>query len=662
MLWIAKPWSGVGLLLTVLALIGFIPGPVSSRNLDVDEAASYFGKMAAVEGMRLSPDGQKISMLVRHPEGFPIAVVRDLQTGKGGVILASDPKSNADISRCIWANETRLLCGYFGIWNYRGTWLPSTRLVAVDSDGEDNQVLAQKQQKGNFALFQDEVVDLLPDDPKKIWIEFDEGRGQGVSEVDIYKNRLKTVIRPKETVWLYESFGRGEVRLRLDQDRTWRDWQYRLAGEKRFHRLHRSKPEDLDDIYEPLGFGADPNELLVMDWHEGRRAVFAERLTDDPNAPRARELRFSHDLADAEELVTLGKYRRGVGVAYTTDRTYIDYFDEAVKRAHLAVEDHLGTDMSIRFIDESWDRRFYLVEASSDVDSGAYYRFDTKTNELAMITRTRPWIEERVDLVPMKAITYPAKDGTPIPGYLTVSSAGKTPKPLIVLPHGGPEARDKWGFDFLVQYLAGQGYAVLQANYRGSSGYGKEWLGRGAYNGWETVVSDLDAGVSHLVERGIADPERVCMVGWSFGGYASLITAIERGRRYRCAVAIAPVTDPYKKVEDARGSVSATRFIREFVPTEAEAIRQSSPLRRVEELAIPTLLLHGEQDLNVRVEHSQDFAKAARGADKKVEYVEYEGIDHYFDRTDERVDMLRRVSEFLAEHLAKKPKVASAAK
>ncbi len=201
---------------------------------------------------------------------------------------------------------------------------------------------------------------------------------------------------------------------------------------------------------------------------------------------------------------------------------------------------------------------------------------------------------------------------------------------------------------------------MLQANYRGSDGYGLDWIGQGAFHGWQTVVDDLDAGVSHLIAKGVADPDRVCMVGWSYGGYAALITAIERGARFRCAVSIAPVTHPYDLYAESRGASFRGRALRELIPREGAVVRANSPLERVEELAVPALVLHGEQDLNVSVDQSRDFAKAARQAEKDVEYVEYEGIDHYFDREEQRVDMLRRVGEFLAKHLAKKPKVASA--
>lgn len=288
-----------------------------------------------------------------------------------------------------------------------------------------------------------------------------------------------------------------------------------------------------------------------------------------------------------------GKYARGIGAVYTTERTHVEYFDERIRDVHDAVADHLGSNLEVWFVDESWDRRFYLVYANGDVDSGAWYRYDAEKDTLAMITRSFPWIEERVELSEMRPISYPAPDGVSIPGYLTLPASGGGARPLVVLPHGGPRARDRWGFDFLVQYLASQGYAVLQANYRGSDGYGKEWIGRGAFNDWKTVVSDLDAGISHLVAEGVADPERVCIVGWSFGGYASLIAAIEHPERFQCAVSIAPVTHPYEIYRDVQQTVKARRYMKAFVPQDPESVRLSSPLRRVEELAVPALVVHG---------------------------------------------------------------------
>jgi dipeptidyl aminopeptidase/acylaminoacyl peptidase len=310
----------------------------------------------------------------------------------------------------------------------------------------------------------------------------------------------------------------------------------------------------------------------------------------------------------------------------------------------------------LAIVDESWDRRFYLIHASSDVDPGVYYRFDSQEGVLSKITSVYPWLED-FDLARMQPLEFLADDGTSIPGYLTLpaptSSDGSTsPRPLVVFPHGGPRARDDWGFDWIPQFLAARGYAVLQANYRGSDGLGEAWVGDGAYKDWKRAMKDVDAGVLALIDQGIADPDRICIAGWSYGGYAALISAIEFPERYQCAVSIAGVTDPYRLLSEAKGRERAYRKTQ--IPQGAEEMKLSSPLRRSDETQVPILLFHGDMDRNVPVDHSRDLEKSLRKSKKQVEYIEYEGADHHITKQSDRIDMLQRIGDFLAEHLVRK--------
>jgi dipeptidyl aminopeptidase/acylaminoacyl peptidase len=307
-------------------------------------------------------------------------------------------------------------------------------------------------------------------------------------------------------------------------------------------------------------------------------------------------------------------------------------------------------DKSVGVIDESWDRRYYIVHIGSDRDAGTYYRFDVKANQLVALSRQYPKLESR-SLATMKPIQYPARDGTEIPGYLTLpSSAEQGALPTVILPHGGPESRDYWDFDAIPQYLAAKGYAVLQSNFRGSGGYGSDWSGVGGFRGWRTAVGDITDGAQYLVDEGISDPARVCVVGWSYGGYAALMSGAEEPDRYRCLVSIAGVTDPRMLIDQARRFMNK-KAVREFVGSDDEVIKHGSPLRRASQIQAPVLLFHGDQDLNVSVDHSQKMAKALKRAKKSVEYIEYEDIAHSIFRNDYRVDMLDRIGSFLDAHI-----------
>ena len=637
-------------LLFVLAL-ALLFAPIAARaEMDLDTAASHFGQRPAVWSMRMSPDGQKVSLLRMHPEGLPIAMVIDLRTGKGGLILASDVDKEMDLVECDWATNERLLCWYYGIQPYLGDYYVSTRVVAVNEDGSNQQVLAQRQQKGEQVSRLGGLVDWLPDDPKHVLMPIAKDFGQGVSRVNIEKNKTKTLVKPKRSVWGFWSDGRGNPRVRIDYDRTHRDLQYRLAGENKWRLLHRSDPDDLEDGYWPIGFGDEPNDLYVYDLHDGRQSIFVETLGKDG---KTRELVYSHPEVDVDGFLELGKYRRPIGVTWSTERPEAYYFDEAVRGVDARIREALPS-ANLFFLSESWDRRFYLVRASSDVDGGRYYRFDSETGELSLITTQHPWLEGE-PLAPMKPISYPSDDGREIPGYLTMTADGKKgPRPGIILPHGGPAARDDWGYDFLAQYLAAQGYAVLQPNYRGSWGYGVEWMGEGAFRDWKRVVTDIEYGARYLVEQGIVDPDRICAVGWSYGGYAALISAAEHPERYRCVVSIAGVTDPVSLVDDADGL--ERRFLKALIGREPEVVRLGSPEKRAEDIVAPVLLVHAEKDVNVPFDHSEDMKKALEKHDRSVVFVEYEDDDHHMRKQANRIDMLQKVGDFLDEHLRARPR------
>ncbi len=636
-------WKLIRALFVVLALA--CTPVVASAEMDVDTAASHFGQLPAVWGMRLSPDGQKVSLLRLHPEGFPIAMVIDLRTGKGGLILASDIDKSMDLEWCDWATNERLLCSYYGIQPYLGDYYTATRLVAVNADGSNQQVLAQRQQRGEQVSNQAAVTDWLPDDPKYILMPIAKDFGQGVSRVDIEKNKTKTLVKPKRSVWGFLSDGRGNPRVRIDYDRTHRDLQYRLAGESKWRPLHRSEPDDLEDGYWPIGFGDEPNGLFVLDLHEGRRSVFLEKLGAEKTE---RELVYAHPQVDVGDLLHLGKYHRPIGVTYSTERPQVHYFDETVRKVDERVREALPSQI-LTFFSESWDRRFYLLHTASDVDGGRFYRFDAETDELSLITTQHPWLEGE-PLAPMKPVAYPSDDGREIPGYLTMASGGpEGPRPGIILPHGGPFARDDWGYDFLAQFLAARGYAVLQANYRGSDGYGVEWTGQGAFRDWKQVVTDIEYGARYLVEQGIVDPERICAVGGSYGGYAALISTAEHPERYRCVVSIAGVTDPVSMVDEARGL--SRRYLKAVIGRDPEVVRLGSPEKRAEDIQAPVLLVHAEKDVNVPFDHSKDMKKALEKHDKSVIFVEYEDDDHHFRKQKNRIDMLQKIGDFLDDHL-----------
>jgi len=286
-----------------------------------------------------------------------------------------------------------------------------------------------------------------------------------------------------------------------------------------------------------------------------------------------------------------------------------------------------------------------LMLAYSDSDPGSFYLFDKTTKHLDELAPVRVPLISR-QLATVQSISYPAADGVSIPAYLTLppGSTGKD-LPAIVLPHGGPEARDEGTFDWLAQFLAARGYAVIQPNFRGSGGYGDAWLAKNGYQGWRTSIGDITAAAKYLVSKGIADPNRLAIVGWSYGGYAALLSAAEQPALYKAVVAIAPVTD-LNLLKSESNDFTDSAIVKNFVGSGPDTI-QGSPLRRAAEIKAPVLLFHGDLDGTVNVAHSDKMVAALKSAGDQAELVRFHGLDHQLDDTDARTQMLTRIGTFL---------------
>jgi dipeptidyl aminopeptidase/acylaminoacyl peptidase len=251
----------------------------------------------------------------------------------------------------------------------------------------------------------------------------------------------------------------------------------------------------------------------------------------------------------------------------------------------------------------------------------------------------------------VKAVSYPAADGTQIPAYLTLPPGVTEARglPALVLPHGGPASRDEWGFDWLAQYFAQRGFAVLQPNFRGSSGYGSQWFTDNGFRGWKTSIGDVcDAG-RWLVAQGIAAPAKLAVLGWSYGGYAALQSNVLDANLFKAVIAVAPVTDLAQLKQQAVGFTNE-RLVARFIGSGAH-IEEGSPARNARAFKAPVLLFHGDNDFSVDVAQSRLMDKALRAGGKSSELVVYPGREHGLLDAAVRADLLRKSEAFLRAQL-----------
>ena len=398
------------------------------------------------------------------------------------------------------------------------------------------------------------------------------------------------------------------------------------------------------DEFQPLAVDGTTDSLYALKKLNGRKALYRIKL----DGRKAEELVASNPNVDIDDVVRVGDGLKVIGYTFAEDRQTVVYFDQEFARLHDQLSRLLPKNPDVSFDGASSDGRKLLIFAAGASDPGRYYLYDKQTHELNDLLDTRPGLENRT-LGSVSAITYKAADGTSIPAYLTLPP-GKTPKDLpgIVLPHGGPSARDTWGWhadSFLIQFLASRGYAVIQPEYRGSAGFGDKWLMDNGFKSWRTSIGDITAAAHYLVSSGIADPKRLAIVGWSYGGYAALQSAATEPALYKAVVAVAPVTDLEMKKREAQ-NYNISGLVEKQIGSGPHVI-DGSPLRHVGAITAPVLLVHADMDLNVDVEESDKMSEALKSAGKDVEYIRVTGLDHYIDDSVQRTNMLLHIANLL---------------
>lgn len=629
------------------------------------DAAAAFGALPSVSHLRLSPDGKNVAYLSPSgPSGSALYTNEVTMSRPSTRALVASGKPER-LESCSWVSNERLVCTVYGVVKGGSELeiMPFTRLVAADQGGGHVQLLSNRTNEytHGYLLSGGEVIDWLPDEDGSVlmsrrYLPDDHlgsragstKEGLGVDHLDTRTLQTEIIEPPFRDVSDYISDGRGVVRIigrystvEGDQNSGVYRYSYRKIGSREWLPLATYNYIERSGFL-PRAVDYERNVVYGLRKVNGRFDVHAIAL----DGSMLESVVYSNPNVDADGLLTIGRRNRVVGVTYVTDYRHAAYFDPDVDRLMRSLAKALPQQTRIDVVDSSFDERMLLIIADSDDDPGVYYLFDRRTKELKTFLVVRSQLEG-VKLAKVKPITYPAADGTEVPGYLTLPPGVDSPKglPAIVLPHGGPSARDEWGFDWLSQFYASRGYAVLQPNFRGSAGYGDAWLQQNGFKSWRTAIGDvLDAG-RWLVSQGIADPAKLSVVGWSYGGYAALQSAVVEPGLFKAVVAIAPVTDLEQLKEEWR-HWDNFYFMRAQVG-DGPHIREGSPARNADKIKVPVLMFHGTLDRNVSVNQSRVMDSRLERAGVKHQLVTFDGLDHYLEDSDARTEVLRKSDEFL---------------
>lgn len=643
--------------LLIAALIISYAVPAAGQ---ADDAARY-GARESVGDISMSPDGNQLAFIQPARDRGSVLFIASVDGGTPKAVFQSDG-APWKLSECNWASNVRLVCTLYGVMDPgTGFPVPFTRLVAVGTDGSNIKQLGQDSLRGGYGLhqFDGQII---------AWPVADNGQvvmtreyrqqeqtntrlsnveeGLGVDLIDTANLRVRSIESPRIDASRYLADETGAVRIvgvratdGLGMQRDLMIYSYRKPGSREWKPLSRATSDG--DAFVPVAVDGKRNLAYGFKDKDGRSAVYAVTLDD----AASEELLFAHDKVDAGEVLRIGRTGRVIGVAYSTDKPEFKLFDAEYATLAARLQKALPGLPLIRFVDASRDESRLLLFAGSDVDPGRYYVYDKAGRKLNEVALARPELEGRAQ-AEVRPVTYAAADGTLIPAYLTLPP-GRDPKklPAIVMPHGGPSSRDEWGFDWLAQYYAAQGYAVVQPNFRGSAGYGDDWYVENGFKSWKIAVGDVNDAARWLVKDGIADPAKLAVVGWSYGGYAALQSNVLDPDLFKAIVAIAPVTN-LKALVGKAGNFTNARIVSDFIGTGPHLV-EGSPAQQAMKMKAPVLMFSGDQDLNVDISQSKMMEAALKSAGKPVELVTYPGLDHQIYDSVARADMLRRSDAFL---------------
>lgn len=592
----------------------------------------------------LSPDGKRIVARINF-DGKERLAIYDLSAGP-----EAEPKivptEDLSVRWFRWAGNERILVGYNSlIFSPVFIFLPATRLKSYDLKAGSLMNIGKSE-----GLLGDDVIYV---DPHGRYIllsaQEDADDTPSVNRVDLATGASIEVQKKKSNIWSWFADAEGTVRGGVSyNDNRW-SIHYRSGANGDLRRFGSGTiSEDVGSVDSVSLLTGTNQGVIVTAGASGRFGVYALQLGSGTLTPL-----FEHPTVDVKSIQLSPDGGQLEGVFYEDERLRVKWMKPELEQLQAEI-DRTFPGKSNLILTRSQDDNVVLLWSGGADDPGTYYVFNRKGRRMNVFASPYDRLTN-AKFAPVKPVTYTARDGLKIPGYLTLP-AGREARnlPLIVMPHGGPFIRDSWTFNPWVQLLANRGYAVLQPNFRGSTGYGRDFVGRGSGQIGKAMQDDLDDGIDWLSASGTVDPKRVCIMGASYGGYAALWGAIRNPERYRCAISYAAVTDMRAMIKYDSQLVIARRYFRAWKQRvygeERLDLDSVSPLRLAGRLRVPVLVAHGEADTIVPADQSKKLVAELKKRAIPVVSAFYAGEAHGFTRNSSSVDFLKRAEAFLAIH------------
>ena len=628
---------------TVL-FVAIVAFATSSSPALAERPVADFAHLQMIEAPSISPNGKLVVAMASIAGTQELVIIK----ADGGWLKARLPVKDVDVRYVRWVNDEWLIATVGVEIPATGGMGLGTRLIAFRTDGSDAHFLIDRRDGGaGFSMA--DVLWVARDGSPRILLASqtsfylsDEGFWPNVSMVDVATNTFSKLVWPREGVqdWYADRDGNVRLGIGIEKDGL------------RYRALYRASNKDNFDEFANV---RRTEELIVPDviLADGSAIAFSTRSGTnaayklDLKTMQVGEKLFDAGAYDMSNLYLDKEQTRVLGYGFTDTRYRTVWIDEGRKKIQAQLEANFPGKL-VRIVSLSRDEKVLLFKVESPSAPGAYYVFEAG-QPLTRLALENPTLGTRA-LAPVKTVAYKARDGMDLTAVLTLP-AGVDAKnlPVIVMPHGGPAARDDESWDWWAQFLADRGYAVIQPNFRGSSGFGTAFQQAGAGQWGYRMQDDVDDALAYLGKEGIGDVKRACVVGGSYGGYVAMRAAERNPDLYRCAISYAGVADLPEMIKYDRnfvGGLGTTEYWR----SRAEDLSDVSPINHASRTSIPILVIHGKKDRRVPFAQSKTYVDRLKKAGKAHEFfIQPEG-DHFFSREEDRLTFLTQMEAFLDKH------------
>ncbi|MCG3088283.1 S9 family peptidase [Sporosarcina sp. MB25] len=582
----------------------------------------------------LSPDGEYISFSSAWENRMNVYVQK--MHGDGEPVRVSSSKDR-DVAASFWKdNHILYLKDEGGDENFH--------LYSSSFNGQEERDLTP------FPNVKVQLISRLSGIPNEILIGLNKA---DPTVFDVYKLNVKTgdmklVAKNSGSIVSWLADHDGKIRIAIETDGVDSTVLYRATEEDDFKPfLQTNKSDEIS----PIAFSKDNQSIYALT-NKGRDKM--ELVVFDLDAKE--KLLYANPQVDVEDALYDKKKDALLATTYVTDKLHYVFFDKELENIFNYLKDELQVSESELILDDhNEDMTKFIVLVTSDKEFGTYYYYDSITKELTKLTELAPWLDRNA-MADMQPISYTSRDGLTIHGYLTLPKNKKPEQlPLIVNPHGGPWARDTWGFNQEVQLLANRGYAVLQVNFRSSTGYGKAFTDAGNKQWGLKIQDDITDGVQWAIDQGIADPDRIGIYGASFGGYATLAGITFTPDLYAAAVDYVGVSNIFTLLDTIPPYWKTVRndfYKRVGHPIDdKELLEAISPVFHVDKIKTPLFVAQGANDPRVNQAESDQIVEALQKRGVDVEYMLKENEGHGFRNEENRIEFYRAMIDFFDKNL-----------